>query len=116
MNDKQVAYFRSKLLEWEKSILSESKDSYKNFDKPIDRALEMRKRDRQRKLVYKIQEAWLRIDRGVYGYCEETGKPISLNTLLASPIATLSTDRQKSYERNEKSENELTKYCSELYQ
>ncbi len=108
MNEKQVAYFRKKLLEWKKTILSDSTASYKDFTNASDRALEMRKRDRETKLIFKIDQALLRIERGGYGFCEETGKPIALSALIANPIATLSTDRQKSYERNEKSENEFT--------
>ena len=108
MNENQVEYFREKLLDWKKSILSESKDTIKGMkeetrnipdvadraSEETDRALELRTRDRQRKLISKIDSALRRIDDGSYGYCEESGEPISLKRLDARPIATLSVEAQ----------------------
>ena len=116
MNENQVEYFREKLLDWKKSILSESKDTIKGMkeetrnipdvadraSEETDRALELRTRDRQRKLISKIDAALRRIDDGSYGYCEESGEPISLKRLDARPIATLSVEAQERHERRER--------------
>jgi len=116
MNERQTDYFRLKLLNWKKSILSESKDTIKVMKKETrnlpdvadraseetDRALELRTRDRQRKLISKIDSALRRIEDGSYGYCEETGEPISLRRLDARPIATLSVEAQERHERRER--------------
>ncbi len=116
MNENQVEYFRQKLLNWKKSILSESKDTIKGMkeetrnipdvadraSEETDRALELRTRDRQRKLISKIDAALRRIDDGSYGYCEESGEPISLKRLDARPIATLSVEAQERHERRER--------------
>ena len=116
MNESQIEYFRNKLVDWKKSILSESKDTIKGMkeetrnipdvadraSEETDRALELRTRDRQRKLISKIDAALRRIDDGSYGYCEETGEPISLKRLDARPIATLSVEAQERHERRER--------------
>ena len=116
MNENQVEYFREKLLDWKKSILCESKDTIKGMkeetrnipdvadraSEETDRALELRTRDRQRKLISKIDAALRRIDDGSYGYCEESGEPISLKRLDARPIATLSVEAQERHERRER--------------
>ena len=116
MNENQLEYFRIKLLDWKKSILSESKDTIKGMkeetrnipdvadraSEETDRALELRTRDRQRKLISKIDAALRRIDDGSYGYCEESGEPISLKRLDARPIATLSVEAQERHERRER--------------
>ena len=116
MNERQLAYFRRKLLAWKTELLDDSKhtieglqDSTRNIpdladraSEETDRALELRTRDRQRKLVAKIEQALRRIDEGEYGYCEETGEPISLKRLDARPIATLSLEAQERHERREK--------------
>ena len=116
MSKNQIEYFRNKLLDWKKSILSESKDTIKGMkeetrnipdvadraSEETDRALELRTRDRQRKLISKIDAALRRIDEGSYGYCEESGEPISLKRLDARPIATLSVEAQERHERRER--------------
>ena len=116
MSENQVEYFRNKLLDWKKSILSESKDTIKGMkeetrnipdvadraSEETDRALELRTRDRQRKLISKIDSALRRIDDGTYGFCEESGEPISLKRLDARPIATLSVEAQERHERRER--------------
>ena len=116
MNDRQLEYFRRKLLNWKAELLDDSKstieglqDSTRNIpdiadraSEETDRALELRTRDRQRKLVAKIDAALRRIDQGEYGYCEDTGEPISLKRLDARPIATLSLEAQERHERAEK--------------
>ncbi len=116
MNDRQVEYFKTKLMSWKNSILEESKgtiegmqqdtrnipDSADRASEETDRALELRTRDRQRKLISKIDAAIRRIDDGSYGYCEETGEPISLKRLDARPIATLSLEAQERHERKER--------------
>ena len=116
MNRNQLEYFREKLLDWKKSILCESKDTIKGMkeetrnipdvadraSEETDRALELRTRDRQRKLISKIEAALRRIDDGTYGYCEESGEPISLKRLDARPIATLSVEAQERHERRER--------------
>jgi DnaK suppressor protein len=116
MNERQQAYFRKKLLAWREEILEESRSTIANLQEDTaaladladratsesDRALELRTRDRQRKLIAKIDEAIRRIDDGSYGYCEETGEPISLSRLEARPIATLSLEAQERHERRER--------------
>ena len=116
MNERQLEYFRRKLQNWKAELLDDSKstieglqDSTRNIpdiadraSEETDRALELRTRDRQRKLVAKIDSALRRIDEGEYGYCEETGEPISLKRLDARPIATLSLEAQERHERAEK--------------
>mgnify|MGYP002622223799 CR=1 FL=1 len=116
MNERQLEYFRRKLLMWKadlmddsKSTISELQNSTRNIpdiadraSEETDRALELRTRDRQRKLVAKIDAALRRIENGEYGYCEETGEPISLKRLDARPIATLSLEAQERHERAEK--------------
>jgi DnaK suppressor protein len=116
MNERQREYFRRKLIEWKEEILAEAKVTIANLQNETvsepdladratsetDRALELRNRDRQRKLVSKIEEALRRIDDGSYGYCEETGEPISLSRLEARPIATLSLEAQERHERRER--------------
>jgi DnaK suppressor protein len=116
MNERQREYFRAKLLEWREDILKEAKETLlhlqeENQNHPdladrasseTDRAIELRARDRQRKLIAKIDEALARIDDGTYGYCEETGEPISLRRLEARPIATLSVEAQERHERRER--------------
>lgn len=116
MNERQKLYFRQKLIRWKEDILKEAKDTIlalqaENENHPdiadrasseTDRAIELRARDRQRKLISKIESALARIDDGSYGYCEETGEPISLKRLEARPIATLSLEAQERHERNER--------------
>ena len=116
MNERQVEYFRRKLLDWKSDILRQSKDTIGamkdatlHAPDPADRAssetdhaLELRTRDRQRKLISKIDAALRRIDEGEYGYCAETGDPISLERLEARPTATLSLEAQERHERREK--------------
>ena len=116
MNERQRDYFRAKLLAWREDILKEAKETLlhlqeENQNHPdladrasseTDRAIELRARDRQRKLIAKIDEALARIDDGTYGYCEETGEPISLRRLEARPIATLSVEAQERHERRER--------------
>jgi RNA polymerase-binding transcription factor len=116
MNDRQRAYFRKKLLIWKEDIIHETRmtlaelnaQSQQHADladratSETDRALELRARDRQRKLVSKIDAALARLDDGTYGYCEETGEPIGLKRLDARPIATLSLEAQERHERRER--------------
>jgi DnaK suppressor protein len=116
MNERQREYFRSKLLAWKDEILEESRSTIASLQQDTvaepdladratsetDRALELRTRDRQRKLIAKIDEALRRIEDGSYGYCEETGEPISLSRLEARPIATLSLEAQERHERRER--------------
>ena len=116
MNDRQREYFRQKLIGWKQEILVESRETLEslqaeNTNHPdladrasseTDRSIELRARDRQRKLIAKIDAALLRIEDGTYGYCEETGEPISLNRLDARPIATLSIEAQERHERRER--------------
>jgi DnaK suppressor protein len=116
MNERQREYFRAKLLAWREDILREAKDTLQHLQEEnqnhpdladrasseTDRAIELRARDRQRKLIAKIDEALTRIDDGTYGYCEETGEPISLRRLEARPIATLSVEAQERHERRER--------------
>ena len=116
MNPKQREYFRRKLLEWRDDILKETQETIlhlqeDNTPEPdiadrasteTDRSIELRARDRQRKLVAKIDSALRRIEEGSYGYCDETGEPITLRRLEARPIATLSIEAQERHERREK--------------
>jgi DnaK suppressor protein len=108
MNDRQRDYFRGKLLAWKDEILRESRITLQtlqeeNVNHPeTDRAIELRARDRQRKLISKIDAALQRIEDNTYGYCEETGEPISLKRLEARPIATLSVEAQERHEKREK--------------
>ena len=116
MNAKQKEFFRRKLLAWRSDIIQETKETLNNLQKEVvnfsdladrassetDRSLELRARDRQRKLISKIDEALSRIDDGSYGYCEETSEPIGLKRLIARPVATLSIEAQEKHERNEK--------------
>ncbi|MDP6390410.1 MAG: RNA polymerase-binding protein DksA [Alphaproteobacteria bacterium] len=116
MNAKQREYFRLKLLKWRVELLEESNETLRNLQSEslaepdmadratleADRALELRTRDRQRKLVNKIDAAMRRIEEGTYGYCEETNEPISLRRLEARPIATLSVEAQERHERMER--------------
>jgi DnaK suppressor protein len=116
MNKKQQEYFRKKLLAWRDEILKEARETLQHLQdenqnhpdladrasSETDRSIELRARDRQRKLVSKIDAALSRIDDGTYGYCEETGEPISLRRLEARPIATLSLEAQERHERRER--------------
>ena len=116
MNERQVEYFRRKLLDWKNDILENSsdtvagmKDQTRNIpdvadraSEETDRALELRTRDRERKLVSKIDAALRRIDEDEFGYCSITGEPISLKRLDARPIATMSLEAQERHERREK--------------
>jgi DnaK suppressor protein len=116
MNPLQVEYFRRKLLRWRSELLKEADDTLTSLQNgglqepdltdrasaETDRALELRTRDRARKLIGKIDAALERIENGTYGYCEETGEPISLRRLEARPIATLSIEAQERHERMEK--------------
>ena len=116
MNDRQKEYFRQKLETWKADIRKESKstietlqdqsdklpDAADRASSETDRSIELRARDRQRKLVTKIDAALKRIEEGTYGYCEETGEPIGLKRLDARPIATLSIEAQERHERREK--------------
>ena len=116
MNDRQIEYFRRKLIDWKAELLSDTRDTISGMkdqtrnipdiadraSEETDRALELRTRDRQRKLVAKIDAALRRIDEGEDGYCEITGEPISLKRLDARPIATMSLEAQERHERREK--------------
>jgi DnaK suppressor protein len=116
MNETQREYFRLKLLQWKEDILEEGRETLANLQEDTvqhpdladrassetERSLELRTRDRQRKLIAKIDAALRRIEDGTYGYCEETGEPISLRRLDARPIATLSVEAQERHERREK--------------
>ncbi|MDB5458786.1 MAG: dnaK suppressor protein [Caulobacteraceae bacterium] len=116
MNERQLEYFKQKLLNWKEDILRESRETLAHLQtdtenhpdiadrasSETDRALELRTRDRQRKLISKIDEAIRRIEDNSYGYCEETGEPIGLARLEARPIATLSLEAQERHERRER--------------
>ena len=116
MNPRQREYFRRKLETWKEEILRESRETLDNLQEESqnhpdladrassesDRALELRTRDRQRKLISKIDAALKRIEDGTYGFCEETGEPIGIARLDARPIATLSLEAQEMHERREK--------------
>jgi len=113
MNERQREYFRQKLLDWKEDILKEARETLQHLQdenqnhadladrasSETDRAIELRARDRQRKLIAKIDAALQRIEDGTYGYCEETGEPIALKRLEAGPIATLSIEVQERHER-----------------
>jgi RNA polymerase-binding transcription factor len=116
MSERQREYFRQKLLAWKEEILREARETLQHLQdenqnhsdladrasSETDRAIELRARDRQRKLIAKIDSALERIDDGTYGFCEETGEPISLKRLDARPIATLSIEAQERHERRER--------------
>jgi DnaK suppressor protein len=116
MNERQLEYFRRKLLAWKNELLDESRETIEDLQESgrnvpdladraseeTDRAIELRTRDRQRKLIAKIDAALRRIENGEYGYCEDTGEPISLKRLDARPIATLSLEAQERHERRER--------------
>ena len=116
MNAKMKEYFKQKLLDWKNELLKESNQTLNNLQsdneaKPditdraseeIDRSFELRTRDRERKLINKINSALQRIEDGSYGYCDETGDPISIKRLEARPVATLSLEAQEMHERAEK--------------
>ena len=117
MNSKMKEYFRLKLLQWKKDLLKESSLTLNNLQKDenspkaditdratdeIERSFELRTRDRERKLIFKIDAALSRIENGSYGYCEETGEPISIKRLEARPVATLSLEAQEMHEKAEK--------------
>jgi len=116
MNERQLEYFKQKLLDWKEEILRESRETVTHLQSETenhpdladrassetDRTLELKTRDRQRKLIAKIDDALRRIEEGVYGFCEETGEPIGLARLEARPIATLSLEAQERHERRER--------------
>ena len=118
MNEMQLEYFRQKLLYWKKSLIGQSRDTLDDLKQgglnqpdqidraslESDKALELRTRDRARKLISKIDEALKRIEDGSYGYCEETGDPIGLDRLEARPVTTLSIEAQERHERKEKTQ------------
>ncbi|WP_395829679.1 RNA polymerase-binding protein DksA [Elstera sp.] len=120
MNELQREYFRQKLLHWREELLNESSETVHHMQEEslqqpdltdrasmeTDRALELRTRDRERKLISKIDAALRRIDDDSYGYCEETGEPIGIKRLEARPIATLSVDAQERHERMERTHRE----------
>lgn len=116
MNDRQKEYFKRKLLAWKNDILRENQGTLNNLQEDdnhlpdiadrasseTEKALELRTRDRQRKLISKIDSALRRLETGEYGFCEETGEPISVGRLDARPIATLSLEAQERHEREER--------------
>ncbi|KPU84400.1 molecular chaperone DnaK [Marinosulfonomonas sp. PRT-SC04] len=116
MNDRHLEYFRRKLVAWKEGIVSDGRETIENLQdsargipddadrasEETDRTLELRTRDRQRKLVSKIDQALRRIGEGEFGYCSKTGEPISLKRLDARPIATMSLEAQEKHERREK--------------
>ena len=116
MNDRQIEYFRRKLMSWKEDIIKESKETISHLQEEnhilpdvadrasseTDRSLELRTRDRQRKLISKIDSALKRIEDRSYGYCEDTGEPIGLKRLDARPIATLSIEAQERHEKRER--------------
>ena len=120
MNEMQVEYFRQKLLDWKKSLLAQSQDTLEELrqgglNQPdeldrasmeTDKALDLRTKDRARKLISKINDALKRIEDGTNGYCEETGEPIGVERLEARPVATLSIEAQERHERMEKTYSE----------
>jgi DnaK suppressor protein len=120
MNARQRDYFRRKLMGWKEEILRESQETLVSLQREnenhsdladrasseTDRSVELRARDRQRKLIAKIDAALARLDAGTYGYCEETGEPISVKRLDARPIATLSVEAQERHERRERTHRE----------
>tara|TARA_B100001250_G_C19338753_1_gene588060 strand:- start:103 stop:513 length:411 start_codon:yes stop_codon:yes gene_type:complete len=120
MNSKMKEYFRLKLMDWKKDLLKESNQTLNNLQKEensakpditdraaeeIERSFELRTRDRERKLINKIDAALKRIEDGSYGYCEETGEPIGIKRLEARPVATLSLEAQEMHEKKEKKLN-----------
>ena len=120
MNSKMKEYFRLKLVNWKKNLLKESSQTLKKLQKEenspkadltdrateeIERSFELKTRDRERKLINKINEALKRIDDGSYGYCKETGEPIEIKRLEARPVATLSLEAQEMHEKKEKKLN-----------
>ncbi|MBI3710892.1 MAG: RNA polymerase-binding protein DksA [Proteobacteria bacterium] len=120
MNPAMRAYFREKLMRWRRELLQESNETLQHLQEDnshapdltdratqeTDRAIELRTRDRERKLIAKIDQALLRLEDGSYGYCEETGEPLSVKRLEARPIATLSLEAQERHERLERSRRE----------
>jgi len=116
MNARQVEFFRQKLLTWREDILRDSRETLENLQQEnvlhadiadrasseSDRTLELRTRDRQRKLISKIDAALRRMDEGTYGYCEDSGEPIGVARLIARPVATLTLEAQEKHERREK--------------
>ena len=116
MNEMQLEYFRQKLLNWKKSLIGQATDTLNELKEgglnqpdqidraslEADKALELRTRDRARKLISKINDALKRIEDGVYGYCEETGDPIGIERLEVRPVSTLSVEAQERHERMEK--------------
>ena len=116
MNERQLEYFRRKLIIWKQELLGQSAETIDNLQdsgrnvpdiadrasEETDRALELRTRDRARKLINKIDQALERIEYGTYGYCEESGEPISLRRLEARPIATMTIEAQERHERRER--------------
>ncbi len=120
MNDMQKEYFRRKLIAWREELLHDSEETLDNLKQggmtvpdisdrasaEADKALELRTRDRMRKVISKIDAALEKIEDGTYGYCEETGEPIGLERLIARPIATLSIEAQERHERMEKTYND----------
>lgn len=120
MNDKQKEFFRRKLVAWREELLHESAETLDNLKQggmtvpdisdrasaEADKALELRTRDRMRKVISKIDAALDRIEDGTYGYCEETGEPIGLERLIARPIATMTVEAQERHERMEKTYND----------
>jgi len=120
MNAKMKKYFRLKLVDWKNELLKESNQTLSNLQKEenttkpditdraseeMERSFELRTRDRERKLINKIDQAIRRIDNNSYGYCEETGEPISIKRLEARPVATLSIEAQEMHEKNERKIN-----------
>ncbi len=116
MNDRQLEYFKRKLLDWRNELMKGSESTLQDLKETnlneadandrasseTDQSLELRTRDRMRKLIKKINQALDRIENGTYGYCEETGEPIGLARLEARPVATLSIEAQERHERKEK--------------
>lgn len=116
MNSQQVRYFQDKLVNWKAEILAASRETLENLQKDsqnhpdvadrasseTDRSIELRARDRQRKLIAKIDSALVRLEEGSYGYCEETGEPIGVGRLDARPVATFSLEAQERHEKREK--------------
>ena len=121
MNPVMLEYFKQKLLSWRTELLDGSSDTIQsmqedNLQKPdltdraaaeTDHALELRTRDRERKLISKINEALEKVDDGSYGYCEDTGEPISISRLEARPVATLSLEAQERHERKERTQRDM---------
>src|SRR5580658_3990761 len=109
MNERQLNFFKKKLLDWKDDILRESRETVTHLQKETEnhRALELRTRDRQRKLISKIDAALRRIEERDYGFCEETGEPIGLARLMARPIATLGLEAQERHERRERVHREI---------